>query len=197
MHKFWKLNDTRSNKLIFIKDNCIYKGNPKQEDLDRLTLRTTDLAFLENLFSIPYQYLTKIENQEGKKEIKLFYGGKSEEELVVDDAQVKREVFEFLKQDIPIFIYTSQLPPALKYAKNQLIALLIVTAIFLWTLYLAIQIESGVNYEIIGKGRPGITEVVLGLAHFGVSKVATGFSVLMVLILLGLKHKMNYPEAEP
>ena len=85
MRKFWKIRDSKSNKLIFIKDQTIYKGNPKQEELNRLNSESTNLAFLESIFSIPYSYIKKIENQRGKNEIKIFYGKDSEEELIIKD----------------------------------------------------------------------------------------------------------------
>ena len=34
MNKIWKFNDSKSNKLILIKDKIIYKGNPKDIDLN-------------------------------------------------------------------------------------------------------------------------------------------------------------------
>lgn len=57
MQKFWRLKNSKQNQLIFIKDNCIYKGNPEQNDISRLTSETKDLSFLKNLYSIPYTNL--------------------------------------------------------------------------------------------------------------------------------------------
>ncbi|MFT4612746.1 MAG: hypothetical protein ACI9OT_002136, partial [Gammaproteobacteria bacterium] len=41
MQKFWKINDSKYNTLIFIKENCIYKGNPKPEELNTLNTETS------------------------------------------------------------------------------------------------------------------------------------------------------------
>jgi hypothetical protein len=192
MNKFWKINDSKTNKLIFIKDRNIYKGNPKQEELNRLNSETTNFAFLENIFSIPYSYIKKIENQKGKNEIKIFFGNDSEEELIIKDKNTKAEIFEFLKEDNLNLIYTSELPSIFKYAKTQFFALLITTGIFLWSLYLAIQIESGIEYEFAGKGRiPGISGMVLALANFGVLKIILGFIILLVIIIFALTNRLK------
>ncbi len=191
MQKFWKISDSKSNKLIFIKDKTIYKGNPKQEELNKLNSESTNLTFLENLFSIPYSYIKRIENQSGKNEIKIFYGKDSEDELIIKDKNTKSEIFEFIKQDNPNFKYSSELPSVLKYAKAQLFALLFTTGIFLWSLYLAIQIESGIEYELVGGGRPGITGIVLAIANLGVLKIVIGFIILLAIILFALTKRLK------
>lgn len=191
VQKFWKINDSKANKLIFIKDQTIYKGNPKQEELNRLNLESTNIDFLSSLFSIPYAYIKRIENQSGKNEIKIFFGNDSEEELIIKDENTKTEIFEYIKQDNPNLKYSSELPSVLKYAKAQFFALLFTTGIFLWSIYLAIQIESGVEYKLVGGGRPGITGIVLVIAHFGVLKIVIGFIVLLAIILFALMKKIK------
>ncbi|WGH75638.1 hypothetical protein P8625_00305 [Tenacibaculum tangerinum] len=192
MHKFWKISDSKSNKLIFIKDQTIYKGNPKQEELNRLNSESTNLAFLESIFSIPYAYIKRIENQRGKNEIKIFFGNDSEEELIIKDENTKTEIFEFIKHDNPNLKYSSELPSVLKYAKAQFFALLFTTGIFLWSLYLAIQIESGVEYELVGGGGgPGIAGIVLVIANLGVLKIVIGFIILLAIILFTLTKKIK------
>jgi hypothetical protein len=190
MLKFWKLPDSKSNSLILIKDQTIYKGNPKPEDLKNLRVESPRLEFLNKIFSLSYSYIKRIENQEGKSEIKLFYGKDSEEELKIKDPHVKQEVFEFLKQDMTNFKYSKEFPSGLKYAKPQLFSLLFITGIFIWTIYLSIQIESGVEYEIVG-GRAGISGLILGLANFGTIKVILGYVVLLAIILFALYRRLN------
>ncbi|MBU2928894.1 hypothetical protein [Winogradskyella psychrotolerans] len=190
MLKFWKLSDSKTNKLILVKDNCIYKGNPNPDELNKLNSNSSDLAFLNQLFSIPYSYITSIQNQDGKNEIKIYFGNGSEDELIIKDRSTKKEVFDFLKQDIPHFKYSSELPSVLKYAKPQFFALLFMTALFIWSLYLAIQIENGVEYEIIGGGR-SITSIVLAIANLGVLKNIIGYIILLGIISISLFGKLK------
>jgi Na+-transporting NADH:ubiquinone oxidoreductase subunit NqrF len=145
---------------------------------------------LKNLFSIPYSYITSIQNQNGKNEIKIFYGNGSEDELILNDENIKKEIFDFLKKDLPNFKYSSELPSVLKYAKPQFFALLFTTLLFIWSLYLAIQIESGSEYEIVGGGR-GIASIVLAIANLGTFKNIMGYIVLLGIILLSLTVRLK------
>ncbi|MFD2916363.1 hypothetical protein [Psychroserpens luteus] len=190
MHKFWKLSDSRSNKLIFIKDKCIYKGNPNPVELNKLNTQSSNLAFLENLLSIPYSYIKSIENQEGKNQIKIFFGKESEEELIINNENTKKEVFNFLKQDNPSFKYSSETPSVLKYAKAPLFALLFISIIFIWSLYLAIKIESGVEYELV-RGGASITAIILAIANLGVFKILGGFLFLLVITVFALIKRLS------
>lgn len=185
MQRIWKLNDSKSNKLIIIKDKSIYKGNPNENDFNRVNFETTDLSFLKNLFSIPYSYINKIENQKGKNYIKIFFGNDSEEELFIDNESIKNEVFEFIKTNAPNLKYSSKVPSVLNYVKAQLFAIVFMTAIFIWSLYLALQIESGVVYELVG-GRPGLTGIVLAIANLGSVKVISGYLIFLAIVTFTL-----------
>ncbi|WP_299522856.1 hypothetical protein [Winogradskyella sp.] len=188
MQKFWKLSQSKSNKLIFIKDQCIYKGNPKQEELQKLNEHTTNLDFLKNLFSIPYAYIKQIENQKGKDYIKIFYGSGSEDELVIKDSNIKKEVFDFLRQDMSKFKYSSGLPSALKYAKAQFFALLFTTLLFIASLYFAVKIENGTEYEIMGRG---ILTLIIAIANLGVIKVVLGYIIIVGIVCLALVNRLK------
>ncbi|WP_093025855.1 hypothetical protein [Pustulibacterium marinum] len=133
--QYWNQNNSKANKLIVIKDGVIYKGNPKYEVYNRLT-SNAQLDFLEGLFSIPYNYITAIENQHGKNELKIYYRKDSEEELILEDEQVKNEIFEHLRQELPEFSYSKEHPSLWKYAKPQFFALLIVTGLYIYMLHL-------------------------------------------------------------
>lgn len=190
MQQYWKIADSKANSLIFIKDQTIYKGNPKSEQLKNLDAPSAKLDFLDSMFSIPYSYIRQIENQEGKGEIKIFYGKDSEEELIVNDKNTKKEIFQFLKQDMIDFRYSSKFPSVISYAKAQFFALLLITAIFIWTFYLAIQIESGVTYEYVGT-RASISGLLLGLASFGTLKIVAGYVVLLGIIIFALTRRLK------
>ncbi len=191
MHKIWKLKKSKSNKLILIKDKIIYKGNQKESDLNKINSETTDVAILKDMFSIPYAYIKKIENQSGKNYIKIFFAKDSEEELYIDDETIKNEVFEFIKTDHKDFTYSSELPSFVKYTKAQLFALVSITGIFIWSLYLAIQIESGIEYELVGGRKPGIAGVILVIANLGTFKIITGYLILLAITIFTLIKKVR------
>ena len=191
MHKFWKLKESKSNKLILIKDKSIYKGNLNETDLNRVSSETSDFSFLKNLFSIPYSYISKVENQSGKNSIKIYFGKNSEEELYIENQNIKNEVFDVLKTENPNLNYTSKIPSVIKYAKAQFFALLFSTGIFIWSLYLAIQIENGVNYELVGGGGPGIAGFILLIANLGTLKIILWYLIILGIIIIALKKRLK------
>lgn len=191
MHKFWKLNESKSNNLIFIKDQVIYKGNLESGIINKINLETTDLTFLSKLFNIPYSYIWKIENQEGKNYIKVFFGNDSEEELMIENENIKQDIFEFLKEDLNKLKYSSEMPSVIKYTKAHFFALVFTTGIFIWSLYLSLQIESGVVYELVGGSRPGITGIVLMLANLGSFNLIIGYLIVLGITIFTLRNRLK------
>lgn len=191
MYKIWKLKESKLNKLILIKNKVIYKGNPKENDLNRVNLETIDFTFLKDLLSIPYSYIKRIENQSGKKYLKIFFGNNSEEELYIDNENIKKEVFEFIRSDYQNLKYSTEIPSVINYAKAQFFALLFITGIFIWSLYLAFQIESGVEYQLVGGGNPGITGIVLIIANLGSLKIIIGYIILLGITIFALVKKLK------
>jgi len=191
MSKIWKFKESKSNKLILIKDKVIYKGNPKEIDLNRVNSETNDLTFLKELFSIPYSYIKRVENQSGKNYIKIFIGNDSQEELYIDDENIKNEVFDFIKIENQNLKYSKEIPSFKSYAKPQFFALLILTGIFIWSLYLALEIENGTEYELVGHGNPGLAGIVLIIANLGHNKIVIGYLVILCIIIYALKNKFN------
>lgn len=191
MYKIWKLKESKSNKLILIKNKVIYKGNPKENDLNRVNLETIDFTFLKDLLSIPYSYIKRIENQSGKKYLKIFFGNNSEEKLYIDNENIKKEVFEFIRSDYQNLKYSTEIASVINYAKAQFFALLSITGIFIWSLYLAFQIESGVEYQLVGGGNPGITGIVLIIANLGSFKIIIGYIILLGITIFALAKKLK------
>ncbi|MRX67382.1 hypothetical protein SAMN06265349_1011067 [Flavobacterium resistens] len=192
MHKIWKLKNLKSNdKVIVIKDNIIYKGNLQENELNRINSETHDFTFLKDLFSIPYAYIKQIENQDEKNYIKIFFGRDSEEIIYIDNENIKNEVFEFIKLNNPHFKYSAETPDSISYAKAQFFALLSISVIFIWSLYLALQIESGVRYELVGGGNPGITGIVLAIANLGSIKIITGYIILLSIGIFALLRRLK------
>jgi hypothetical protein len=191
MYKIWKLKESKSNKLILIKDKTIYKGNPRENDLNRINLESTDFTFLKDLFSIPYSYIRRIENQSGQNYIKIFFAKDSEEELQIDNENIKKEFFEFIKNDNPNLKYSTEIPSDFDYAKGQYFALLSITGIFFWSEILAYQIENGTKYELVGGGSPGITGIVLAIANLGSFNIIIGYMILLGITIFSLTKKLK------
>ena len=187
MLKLWKINDSNYNKLIAIKDQCIYIGNPKKDELNKLNDQSINVRTLEEYFSIPYSYIKNIETQKESHYIKIFYGNNSEEELVITNEKTRVEIFRFLRRDCQKLKYSVELPSILKYGKTQMFALLVITCVFLSSLYLANEIEKGTEFSLSG----GIIGLVITIASLGVLKITVIFTILLVIALFALKQKLN------
>jgi len=186
--KLWTQNKPKSDKIILISENCIYKGNPKNNKFQNYLSEIKKEKIPNELFGIPYSYIKRIENPIDKNKIIIYYGSDSEEELNIYDKNVKIEIFEFLKQDIKNFEYKSETPSFIKNAKTQLFAILIITVLFSWATYLAIQIDNGAVYEMVGSG-VGISGIVLSIAQLGTIGVLILFFLLLSIATLSLIRK--------
>ncbi len=196
MLHFWKIQDTKQPKLLVVKDQVIYIGKPTQEALNQLHRSNGELSFLKTFLSIPYHYIKRIECQEGKDTLFFSFGNASEESLLIKEHHTRKAIFDFLKADIPNFEYETITPGIFSYAKPQFFALLISSLISLWALYLAVQIENGVVYEVHGRGRGlGIAGLVLLLANLGIYKLVIGYLVILGIIIMALRKRLRSRSA--
>jgi bacteriorhodopsin len=92
---------------------------------------------------------------------------------------LKKEIFNYLKENISTLSYSKEIPSIFKYSKPQLFSILFTLGIFLWSLYYAVQIESGVVYEL--KGTAALGAIMYSIGLLGVFKV-----VLLFLLLIGI-----------
>ena len=179
MIKFWSSKNNKNIDIVLIDDTSIYKGKIKPEDLNNFSKQVENNKVPDGLFGIPFSYITRIENQEGKKDIKVYFNSDSEEELISKNSKIKNVIFSYLKEVIPNMNYAKKTPSFFKYVKPQLFAILFTTIIFLWSLYYAIQIESGAEYVL--KGRAGLLALIFSIGLLGVVKV-----VLLFIFLIGV-----------
>ena len=195
MKKLWQIPESKSNKLILIKDQTIYKGNPDQGKINKLTsnIETISKSEIEkDLFGIPYPYIKKIINQKGVNDIKILFGKDSEEELRVDEEVTKNEIFETLKNDIDDLKFKSEVPGFFSYCKAPLSAILILTGLFIWSMYYAIELEQGTVFELRGGGgRLGLGGIVFVLGNLGKTKLIAGYAVIMTLCIISLFRKLK------
>ena len=190
MYKIWKPTDYKSDKVILIYEKSIYKGNPTNEDIRMLSTEKVDLKILKKLFPIPFSYIKKIINQEGINHIKVYFGRNSEEELNVSNIKLKNEIFDYLKNEIPELKYESKIPSSYKYAKPQIFGIFITTGIFIWAMYFAVQMSNGYEYELVG-GSPGLSGIVLAIAHFGITKLIIGYSAILIVGMFSLIKRLK------
>jgi len=188
MNKIWKPTEPGSDKLIVVKDQIIYKGNPSNEDLNSITLNSDDLETTKKIFSFPFSYIKKIENQRNKNTLKFYIGSKTEEEIKILNNTQKNEIFNFLRLEIPQLRYKSIKPTFFKYAKNQIFAILILSIIYSLTYYYAIELENKGEYAFLRSNNSIFTLAFL-LAKIGSVKLTIGYVLLLILAVYSLIKK--------
>lgn len=186
----WTSTEKADDKIIAFANQTIYKGNPKSEETDSVVfeLKTTQNIPAE-LKGFPLSYIRAINLPEGKKHIELLFGKDSTEELNISNEERKQEIFNWLKANIPGAAYSIYKPTALQAGKKPLIAFVVVAILFLWTLNIALGIESGNDYEVSGQRYYSIAGIVLAIASIGVKKVILVFGSLMAIALVSFIKK--------
>tara|TARA_R110002073_G_scaffold108336_5_gene243456 strand:+ start:26170 stop:26778 length:609 start_codon:yes stop_codon:yes gene_type:complete len=184
MMKFWSIKKNKKIDVILIDEKSIHKGKITSEELSHFSKKVANNNVPEGLFEIPFTYIKRVENQENKKDIKVFYGDSSEEELTSTSQLQKNEIFTYLKEAVPNMKYSKELPSIFRYAKPQLFAILFTTGIFLWSLYYAIQIENGVEYEV--RGTAGLLSMIFSIGLLGVVKVTFIFFLIIGIAVYSL-----------
>ena len=188
MKDFWLLPD-KANRLIFINDTHIYLGNPKNADSLSLEKELRLGNIPKNLFSIPFSYLAKIESPEQKKYIQVFYNGDAKHQLNIENQHTKKEVFDLLKIKLPNFNYHKEKPPFLKHSKPPLLAMLIMTLLYSYLLYLSLELDQGTEFEFRGGRGSGLGAMFVGLASLGVFKITVGYFSVMAIAIYSFYRK--------
>ncbi len=191
MNKIWKPTEPKSDKIILIREKIIYKGNPSFEVLQSINEQSFNIKEIKNLFGIPYSYIKKIENQKDKKFIKIYLGNDSEEQLNIVDERLKDEVFDFLKEELSHFQYKVNTPNLFSYTKPQFFGILLLTIVYIITIYFAVQLSNGYSYELQSSRVGGIIGILILLAENGYLKLTIWYSILLGLAIFTLMKKIK------
>jgi hypothetical protein len=194
MVKIWTTEDKANDKIIAVVDNMIYKCNPGTEDIDEYVkaLKMKDIP-AKNTFGIPFSYIKEIKYQEGKKYIQVLFGNDGEEHFRITNEARLREVFEFFTGILPGSTQSKDVFKPLRAAKKPLIALLVVSILFVYTLFIANDIEHGEAYDVHGGHYGSMAGIVLMLAELGVKNVLYIYVPLIVIAILAFITKVRKP----
>jgi len=191
--KFWTSTQKNDDKIIAFVNDTIYKANPRIDDIDKyiLDLKTKNISYPAFL-GIPLCYISQINQQENKKYIEVIFRGDTEHLRIENDKQ-RSEVFEFFKENIPGANYYIIKQSKIQAIKAPLIAIVIIVIIFLWSLIIAIGIESGNEYDVTGERYHSIAGIVLIFASLGVVKLIAIFGSLLSIACFSLYRKYKNP----
>lgn len=191
----WTSTTKGDDKIIAFLNNTIYKGNPKESDIKAIiSALETQKTVPASLMSIPHSYLREINLEDGNNYIEVLFGSDSTEHLTINDATKRNEIFEFLKTNIPRSNSYVDHYSKMRAGKKPLIAMFFITALFLWTLNIALGIENGNQYEVVGGHYNSLAGIVIALASFGVFKVILIFGSFLLIALIGFIQKTKKPK---
>ncbi len=188
MTKIWTNYDNKGDKLIAFANNTIYKANPKTDEIEDL-VRDMQMNNFTNggLFYVSSSEIRDIQLQEGKDYIQVFFGKDSEEHLNIKDAVRREEIFNFLKDTLPATTYYVDRYSKIKTIKKPLIALAVVEILFLYTLFMAWELEAGESVMAVGR----IGGLLLGIAGLGMVNVFLIYGALTGIIATSMMLKMK------
>jgi len=191
----WTSTTKGDDKIIAYFNHTIYKGNPKEADLKTvMTELENQKSIPSSLMSIPLSYLREVNLEDGKNYIEVLFGSESTEHLKINEEKRRKEIFDFLKTNIPKSTNYVDHYSKMRAGKKPLIAMFFISALFLWTFYIARGIESGNQYEVVGGHYNSMAGIVIALASFGTIKVMLIFSSFLLISLLGFIQKTRNPK---
>jgi hypothetical protein len=195
MAKVWTSYAKNDDSIIAFANDTIYKGNSKKEDeIVRLSLDLKSGPVQNRiLFEIPVSYLREIRLRGDKPYIEVFFGNEGEEQLRVADKAKREEIFNYLRTVVPHNQTIAERYSRVKAGRKPLIAFFVVLAIFVLTLFFAVEGESGTVYYMEDGRYDSVTGIVVALASIGVNNVILLFSVLLGLAGLSFFLKAKNP----
>ncbi len=192
--KAWQSEEKNDDKIIAYFDSMIYIINPKPADVQQVILdMEQDRAPTKNFTSVPMRYVRKIELEDGKNYIVVYFGKDSYQHLRVKDAAKRQEIFNYFKTCVPGTRLHTDRYSAVRAGKAPLFAMCAVAGIFAYTMYIASGMEQGNEYTIVGKPF-SLAGMVLSLASLGTAKVTLIFGSLFAIAATSFVLKARNPK---
>lgn len=191
--KIWSGSKKGDDKIIAYFNDTIFKANPKDSEIENYIIALkTNRESAKGFFTIPSRYISEINMQEGKNYLEVIFRGDTEF-LITSDESIKKEMFNFFTESIPGAVSINVKESKLKSARKPFIGLIILLAVFFWTLYLAIGMENGVEYDVEGQHYHSISGIMLVLASVGVVRLSLIFASLFLISFYTFFKKFKNP----
>ena len=190
--KIWKNEEKKDDKIIAYFNQTIYKGNPGPGEIDNCIFELQMQKIPNGFFSIPLHYISQINLQDGKEYIEVLFKG-STEHLKIKDSKIRNEVFDYFKENIPGAVYSIDKYSKLRAGKQNLVAMLVVIILSVWSLYYATSMEAGNEYDVSGGHYNSIAGIILLIASLGVNKIILISVSLLVIIIIAFIRKIKNP----
>lgn len=181
MNRYWQIPD--SETVIIIRNRNIYYGQSELEIND-----STEIPKYFDVISL--EKVEKIENIENSNYIKLFYSHYSVTKLYLNIESIKSEIVAFIKENLTEFKYKKDLPTNIDYAKGHYIIIILLLFFFCCSLYFAIGISKGKNFELRSM-KVGLIHFCLYIAKIGILNLIIVFTLLLSFVIFVLQKKLR------
>lgn len=165
--KYWINRAPKEHTFILHADKKIYRLRARPEEIIDIRQELENGRINDKFMGVPESYLRYVEFQETKPALSLHYGKDTEDKILVSDPRLRREIFEYLRENTSEHKYEAKRKSFFARIKKPGIALLVLlisgggVAYFLW------EATRGNFYTVEGSN-PGIMGVFIGLADLGI-----------------------------
>lgn len=178
--RIWIKEQKTDDAIIAVSDSSVLKANPKEGELQSyISDIQKDVVPIERTMEIPFNYIREFQLDENKPYFDVLFGSDSAESFRIQSLERRLEIFEYLQSKVP-GQKKVEVVAGLKAARKPIIAFAVLLGVFLWALYLAVNMENGIEYEVVGQQR-SIANIVLLLGSLGVKKLSLIFGTLMLI----------------
>jgi hypothetical protein len=178
--KYWINRAPKEHTFIVYADKKIYRLHAKPEEIIDVRQQLDNGRVSDKFMGVPESYLRYIEFQETERALGLHYGKETEDKILVSDPQLRREIFNYLREHTSEHTYEAKRKSLLTRIKKPSIALLVLLTIGGGVAYFLLEAMRG-NYYTVEGNNPGVMGLFIGLAEFGIA-----FNALIFLPLIGL-----------
>lgn len=183
LQKIWINNQPKEHTFIIFHENILYRRKVSKDDFHKVQKELNQGIISDKFFGLPIPYLKTVSFREDSPKIAIVFNQDSEDEIEISDHSLRKEVFDYLKENTNYLSFSEAKPSLFSRIKKPLIALAVILAIFAYVYSIIDGLNQGYEYEVVGGRGPGIASLVLALAHLGLAKNLLIFFPFVGLIL--------------
>lgn len=180
--KYWINPIPKEHSFVVHANRNIYRLKAKPEEIIDLRQELGNGRINDKFLGVPESYLRYIEFQENSPSLTLHYGKDTEDEILISDNGLRREIFEYLREHTSENTFEAKRLSLFSRIRKPAIALLIVLIICSGVGYFLWEAQLG-NYYTVEGSRPGLIGLIIGLAELGIIINSLIFLPLMSLCI--------------
>lgn len=192
IEKVWYSPVQKGHNFILFNEQIFYKRKVKLENVGRVKQELSQGKIDDQFFGLPIGYLRRVEYRDDDPELKISYGQDSEDTFDIPNQALRKEVFDYVKNNTTVEQTIVKKPSVLSRIKKPLIALFVVLGLFAFIYSWILDLNAGYVYELVpGRRGPGLVGISLALAQLGLVKNILIFSPLALIALYRIKINLD------